>query len=481
MDIQRVKDAIRDAVRTYLDKDAAGNYVIPRNRQRPIMVMGAPGLGKTAIMSQIAAELGIGYVGYTITHHTRQSAIGLPMIETRTYGGVDVPITRYTMSEIVASVYEAMESQGVREGLLFIDEVNCVSETLSAAMLDLLQNKKFGPHRIPDGWVLVTAGNPPEFNASAREFDIATLDRIRVIDVEPDTDVWLRYAVSAGVHSAVTYYLRVKPQNLLSIGSTPEGPVFVTPRGWEDLSTVLKEHEALGLETDVDLVSQYVRDPDIAAEFVRYLGFHRKYQEEHDVSSILDGTGGAGSLASAGAEEKISVMSVLVGRLNTEAEEGLRLERLVEVLGSVDGEDPESSLDSIRSALRAEVASQTTLDAAGTARFCLSAISDLDTSAVAPLLRDAEVRLGSSRETFDSHVSNAIESMVASFGKGQEAVSLLVGLISSYSVVMFSRPDGALYRYNDELLDAGRDRRLTGEVLRWRTGSNASLSATASG
>ena len=481
MDIQRAKDAIRDAVRTYLDKDAAGNYVIPRNRQRPIMVMGAPGLGKTAIMSQIAAELGIGYVGYTITHHTRQSAIGLPMIETRTYGGAEVPITRYTMSEIVASVYEAMVSQEVREGLLFIDEVNCVSETLSAAMLDLLQNKKFGPHRIPDGWVLVTAGNPPEFNSSAREFDIATLDRIRVIDVEPDTDVWLRYAVSAGIHSAVTYYLRVKPQNLLSIGSTPEGPVFVTPRGWEDLSTVLKEHDALGLETDVDLVSQYVRDPDIAAEFVRYLGFHRKYQEEHDVSSILDGTEDAGSLASADAEEKLSVMSVLVGRLNAEAEEGLRLERLCRVLFSVDPDDPASSLESARSGLKAEVSSQTSLDTAGTARYCLSAIADLDPSAAGEVLDETERRLAASREGFDTHVSNAMASMVASFGRGQEAVSLLAGLISSYSIVMFSEPDGALYRYNDELLDAGRDRRLAGEVLRWRTGPSTRTAVEGSG
>ena len=88
MDIQSAKDSVKDAILSYLDKDSAGNYVIPRNRQRPIMLIGAPGLGKTAIMSQIAAELDIGYVGYTITHHTRQSAIGLPMIETREYGGV---------------------------------------------------------------------------------------------------------------------------------------------------------------------------------------------------------------------------------------------------------------------------------------------------------------------------------------------------------------------------------------------------------
>ena len=441
MDIQSAKDQVKAAVRSYLDKDQAGNYVIPRSRQRPIMLIGAPGLGKTAIMSQIAAELDIGYVGYTITHHTRQSAIGLPMIETREYGGSEYPVTRYTMSEIVASVYEAMESQGHREGILFIDEVNCVSETLSAAMLDLLQNKKFGPHKIPEGWVLVAAGNPPEFNSSAREFDIATLDRIRVIEVEPDTDVWMRYAMSAGIHDAITYYLQVKPQNLLRIENTPDGPAFVTPRGWEDLSMVLREHERLGLETDVDLISQYVRFPEIAAEFKRYMDFHRKYSQDHDVGSILDGTAtDPRSIADSGAEEKLSLISVIIGKINAEAEEGMDLLELL-----------------------------STSDARRTAAFCLSAIAGADDPA--KVREDCARSLDSVRRGFDRHLDNAMSYMVEAFGKGQEPVSLLAGLIGCYSVVMFSDVDGPLYRYNEELLTSGRDRRLVemAEGLRWRT------------
>ena len=100
MNIQQAKDGIKEAVRSYLDKDAAGNYLVGRARQRAIMLMGAPGIGKTAIMSQIAAEMDIGYIGYTITHHTRQSAIGLPYIERRSYGGREYSITEYTLSEI---------------------------------------------------------------------------------------------------------------------------------------------------------------------------------------------------------------------------------------------------------------------------------------------------------------------------------------------------------------------------------------------
>ena len=75
---------------------------------------GPPGVGKTQIMEQIAAETGVGLVAYTITHHTRQSAIGLPFIEHRTYGGREVSVTEYTMSEILGSVYRLMEKQGSR-------------------------------------------------------------------------------------------------------------------------------------------------------------------------------------------------------------------------------------------------------------------------------------------------------------------------------------------------------------------------------
>ncbi len=456
MNIQEAKDFVRNAVAAYLDKDAGGNYVVPRARQRPLVGMGAPGLGKTAIMSQVAAELGIGYVGYAMTHHTRQSAIGLPIVETGTFGGEDVPVTRYTMSEIIASVYDAMERQGCKEGILFIDEVNCVSETLSAAMLDLLQNKKFGPHRIPDGWVLVAAGNPPEFNASAREFDIATLDRVRLIEVEADADVWLLYAERAGVHDAITYYLRVKPRSLLSIESTPSGPVFATPRGWEDLSTMLKEHERLGLPVDTGLISQYIRDPDIAAEFKRYLDFHRRYKEEYDVEAILDGTSASGeSLRRAGAEEKLSVISVIVGSLNAEAEEGMELRTLAHVAEGLDPEDPRNSLAFAESEMRKSLTLNGTPEAQKTAAFCLSALGGAERTreGVEALKAEAEKNLADTREDFDRRTENAMSFMTSTFGKGQEPVSLLSALLGCYNVVMFSEPGGALYRYNDELFE----------------------------
>ena len=87
MNIKRAKQEIKDSIEAYLTKDDFGEYEIPVIRQRPILLLGAPGIGKTQIMEQIARELRIGLVSYTITHHTRQSAIGLPFISERSYGG----------------------------------------------------------------------------------------------------------------------------------------------------------------------------------------------------------------------------------------------------------------------------------------------------------------------------------------------------------------------------------------------------------
>ena len=123
-----------------------------------------------------------------------------------------------------------MEETGLKEGILFIDEINCVSETLAPTMLQFLQCKTFGSHKIPEGWIIAAAGNPPEYNKSVREFDVVTLDRIKRIDVEPDLAVWKEYAYAENIHPAIISYLSIKGQNFCRIETTVDGKLFATPR-----------------------------------------------------------------------------------------------------------------------------------------------------------------------------------------------------------------------------------------------------------
>ena len=252
-------------------------------------MIGAPGIGKTAIIEQIAQELDLPVVSYSMTHHTKQSALGLPFISQKNYDGKEYSVSEYTMSEIIASVYDMREKTGKKEGILFLDEINCVSETLSPVMLQFLQYKVFGKHRVPDGWIIVTAGNPPEYNNSVHDFDIVTLDRLKKIDVAPDYYCWRSYAVNANIHPSIISFLDANADKFYKVETTAEGKSFITARGWEDLSRMINVYEKNDVEVDSDLICQYIQNNKIARDFSCYYDLFNKYKSDYRVDKIIDG------------------------------------------------------------------------------------------------------------------------------------------------------------------------------------------------
>ena len=327
MNIKQAKEYIKDSVKLYLKKDEEGEYRIPVVRQRPIFLLGAPGIGKTAVMEQIAQELGIALVSYSMTHHTRQSALGLPFIDHREFDGKEYDVSEYTMSEIISSIYEVMRESGLKEGILFLDEINCVSETLSPSMLQFLQYKVFGRHRVPEGWVIVTAGNPPEYNKSVREFDVVTLDRLKIMEVEADYGIWKEYASEKGLHNAVITYLDLKKEDFYHVETTVKGKSYITARGWEDLSQILQLYEEEGLPVDETLVGQYLRNDRIVKEFTAYYDLYTKYKNDYKIEEILSGESPEKAVEKAKAaafDERLSLLGMLLDKVQGEIRETMR-------------------------------------------------------------------------------------------------------------------------------------------------------------
>ena len=319
MNIKEAKQEIINTVKAYLCKNAEGEYRIPAIRQRPVLLMGPPGIGKTQIMEQIASECGIGRVSYTITHHTRQSAVGLPMIKTEEFDGNEYSVTEYTMSEIIAGVYKAIKEQGHREGILFIDEINCVSETLIPTMLQFLQCKTFGNQKVPEGWIIVAAGNPPEFNRSVREFDMVTYDRLRVINIDADLEVWREYAREREIHNAILSYLDIRPQNFYRVEADVDGLKFVTARGWEDMSSLMYVYEELGISINAGVVGEFLHNEDIAEDFAAYYDLYNKYRDDYGINNILAGNATSDiyrRMINADYDERLTVVNLLLDTLN---------------------------------------------------------------------------------------------------------------------------------------------------------------------
>lgn len=319
MNIKQAKNEIKHSVQAYLKKDEFGDYIISEKNQRPLLLIGPPGIGKTQIMEQIAKECEISLVSYTITHHTRQSAVGLPFIKEETFNETTYSITEYTMSEIIASVYKKIKETGLQEGILFIDEINCVSETLAPTMLQFLQNKTFGNQKVPKGWIIVAAGNPAEYNKSVRDFDMVTLDRIRYIQVEADYSIWKEYALERNIHPMILSYLELKPSSFYRVETTIDGMEFVTARGWEDLSHLIRLYEELKIEINKDTIYQYLHHEDISEDVDAYYTLYKKYQDDYGILDILDGkvsTQVYQRLAMADFDERVSFVSLLLDGLN---------------------------------------------------------------------------------------------------------------------------------------------------------------------
>lgn len=500
MNIQEAKQEVIHTILAYTRKNAAGEYLIPPEKQRPLLLIGPPGVGKTAIMEQAAAACGVNLVSYTITHHTRQSAIGLPFLEKRSYGGKETTVTEYSMSEIIASVYDQIEKSGISEGILFLDEINCVSETLAPTMLQFLQYKTFGTHTLPKGFIIVTAGNPPQYNKSVREFDIVTLDRIRKITIEADLPAWRSYAHDCGVHGSVMSYLDIRKDHFYSIRTDVENRYFVTARGWEDLSRILKVYEELQIPVTENLICEYLQDPEIAQEFANYYELYCRYRNIYRIPELLSGIIRPEALAVKNApfDEKLSLIGLVADALSGEfhrwEEEKTVQQQLLQVLQQLvarlkrhepSSQALSSEIRSFSAELASKEASRLILQKeAHRRRLTLGALNELqhllseetfaeDSGQEAfAFFRDwfaqrEQQRLEGTTQTGD-HLTNAFTFLAKCFGEGQEMVLFLSELSTDADAMGFVNECGneSYFKYNQLLLLDERRQSLTQDVLR---------------
>ncbi|MGN1147156.1 MAG: ATPase, partial [Lachnospiraceae bacterium] len=272
-------------------------------------------------------------------------------ISHKEYEGMEYDVSEYTMSEIISTIYDTMAESGIKEGILFLDEINCVSETLAPSMLQFLQYKVFGRHKVPEGWVIVTAGNPPEYNKSVRDFDVVTYDRLRVLEVEADYAAWKVYAQEKGIHPAILNFLELKKDYFYHMETTVKGRLYVTARGWEDLSEIIKLYEEEGITVDETLVGQYLRSDRIVKEFTAYYDLFNKYKKDYRVEEILAGQIPEHAVERAGSapfDERLSLLGMLLDKVMSEIrenmEQGAYLSELVAPLKALQGKSMEETL-----------------------------------------------------------------------------------------------------------------------------------------
>ena len=192
---------------------------------RPVFIWGAPGIGKSALVEKFADDVGMECVSLLGSQLAPEDIIGIPRITDE-------------VSEFLPPKMIARKEPYV----LFLDELNACSQEVQKAFYSLIYERRIGEYHLPEGSVVIGAGNRMQDNAIVKTMSSALINRMFHVQLKVNAEKWLDWAYTEGIHPWITEYITIRPEHLFSSPPKTEEP-FSTPRSWHMLSDLLKEYE----------------------------------------------------------------------------------------------------------------------------------------------------------------------------------------------------------------------------------------------
>ena len=235
----------------------------------PLMVWGAPGIGKSAIMRQVAAEEGIGFIDIRLSQREPVDLRGLP-----------VPDAQEKRVEWFLSSDWPRDADS--RGILLFDELTAADRMLQVAAYEIILDRRLGDlYTVPSGWYIVGAGNRLEDMAVSTCMSSALANRFMHVELREDVESWCRWGLTHGIEPCVLAFIRFRPELLFSMEDENLERGWPSPRSWERVSTLLKTAG----ETDESVIARLVYGlVGIAAgaEFLAYRELVSPYEDVRD-------------------------------------------------------------------------------------------------------------------------------------------------------------------------------------------------------
>jgi MoxR-like ATPase len=191
---------------------------------RPVFIWGPPGIGKSALVEQFAVEVGLDCVSLIGSQLAPEDLIGVPRIEN-------------DRSIFCPPRMIARDDPYV----LFVDELNACTFEVQKAFYSLINDRRLGEYRLPEGSVVVGAGNRAQDQAIVKPMSSALLNRMLHVELKPTARDWLQWAYAQGVHEWIISYVETRPDHLWVVPPKVE-ETFTTPRSWHILSDALRAY-----------------------------------------------------------------------------------------------------------------------------------------------------------------------------------------------------------------------------------------------
>jgi MoxR-like ATPase len=249
-------------------------------RRRATMLWGPRGVGKSSIVRQVAAQHGAPLVDLRLT----------------TIEPVDLRGAIYADEVQQRTVWFPPEFLPTAEqpaGILFLDELTAADQRLQVSAYSLILDRRVGNYQLPDGWLIVAAGNASFHDSLSRDMGPALADRMFHFNVQTAIDAFLAHALEQGFAPEVMAYLKVRPDKLDDTQAqlAADHLIGASPRGWEDVSRVLRS----GLDEAAQRV--FVQGRIGAANAAEFFGVLRELQAAVDVMRLLAARPGPDTVA----------------------------------------------------------------------------------------------------------------------------------------------------------------------------------------
>jgi hypothetical protein len=296
-----------------LKKALLAQFRDARLRLRATMLWGTRGVGKSSVVHQVA------------------QAAGAPLIDLRltTIEPVDLRGALFADDRERKTVWfppEFLPAADQPSGILFLDELTAADQRLQTSAYSLILDRRVGDYRLPDGWMIIAAGNAAFHGAVSHDMGTALADRMFHFHVQSVLGAFIDYAMQQGMAPEVLAYLQVRPDKLDDTATqlAQDNLTGASPRGWEDVSRVLQSSLD---ETQRNIFIQGRIGAANAAEFIAAI---REIQAGSNVLELLEARPGEATAALL--PGTLDGLYGLVYGLASAATERHRIQRVLEIV-----------------------------------------------------------------------------------------------------------------------------------------------------
>jgi len=248
---------------------AVVNRLIPR--KLPVFIWGAPGIGKSSIVKEIAVKNQLSFIDLRLSLLDPTDLKGIPFFDEEHREGV------------WAKPSFLPKEKDTRRGILFLDEINTAPPAVQASAYQLILDRRVGEYSLPEGWSIIAAGNRENDRGVVYRMPPPLANRFVHFDMEVDFGDWKSWAYSRGIDTSIIAFLAYDRSMLFTFDPASNEKSFATPRSWEYVDTILRSgiEEALILESVSAAVGREAA--------IGFLSFKRVMKALPDLTGILKG------------------------------------------------------------------------------------------------------------------------------------------------------------------------------------------------